>query len=232
MKKYSSKRTENKKEGRTFYMRKDYNKTKKAVVATLSVVALSLIGGLGYYVNQKDTDVDGETIVVEQEDSDVQIIAKADGKTTTKDSADKKKNKTKTGTSEESSKTISKNSANKDTGDGILTDKVRRPEDAVPPSAPPKNATNSSKNSGTKNSNKEKATNKNQSKNKSTNQNGKTTNKNNNSSKNKGKSQPYNGQIKGDMIYVEGFGWVKYSGGGSIVHDLPGAGTGEIVADM
>ena len=213
-------------------MRKDYNKTKKAVVATLSVVALSLIGGLGYYVNQKDTDVDGETIVVEQEDSDVQIIAKADGKTTTKDSADKKKNKTKTGTSEESSKTISKNSANKDTGDGILTDKVRRPEDAVPPSAPPKNATNSSKNSGTKNSNKEKATNKNQSKNKSTNQNGKTTNKNNNSSKNKGKSQPYNGQIKGDMIYVEGFGWVKYSGGGSIVHDLPGAGTGEIVADM
>lgn len=31
---------------------------------------------------------------------------------------------------------------------------------------------------------------------------------------------------------MEGFGWVKYSGGGSIVHDLPGAGTGEIVADM
>lgn len=227
MKKYSSKRTENKKEGRTLYMRKDYNKTKKAVVATLSVVALSLIGGLGYYVNQKDTDVDGETIAVEQGDSNVQIIAKADGKTTTKDSADKKKNKTKTGTSEESSKTINKNSANKDTDDGILTDKVRRPEDAVPPSTPPKNTTNSSKNS-----NKEKATNKNQSKNKSMNQNGKTTNKNNNSSKNKGKSQPYNGQIKGDMIYVEGFGWVKYSGGGSIVHDLPGAGTGEIVADM
>lgn len=210
-------------------MRKDYNKTKKAVVATLSVVALSLIGGLGYYVNQKDTDVDGETIAVEQEDSDVKIIAKADGKTTTKDSANKKKNKTKT--LEESNKTISKNSANKDTGDGILTDKVRRPEDAVPPSTPPKNATNSSKNSGTKNSNKEKVTNKNQSKNKSTNQNGKATNKNN-SNKNKGKSQPYNGQIKGDMIYVEGFGWVKYSGGGSIVHDLPGAGTGEIVADM
>ena len=212
-------------------MRKDYNKTKKAVVATLSVVALSLIGGLGYYVNQKDTDVDGETIVVEQEDSDVKIIAKADGKTT-KDSADKKKNKIKTGTSEESNKTISKNSDNKDTGDGILTDKVRRPEDAVPPSTPPKNAANSSKNSGTKNSNKEKATNKNQPKNKSTNQNGKTTNKNNNSSKNKGKSQPYNGQIKGDMIYAEGFGWIKYQGGGSIVYEAPNAGTGEIIADM
>ncbi len=62
--------------------------------------------------------------------------------------------------------------------------------------------------------------------------NGKTTNKNNNSNKNKGKSQPYNGQIKDDMIYVEGFSWVKYSGGGSIVHDLPETGTEEIVADM
>lgn len=55
---------------------------------------------------------------------------------------------------------------------------------------------------------------------------------NSNSNKNKGKSQPYNGQIKGDMIYVEGFGWVKYSGGGSIVHEAPNAGTGEVIADM
>ena len=197
-------------------MKNQYEQKRKAVIAAMSVAVLSLLGGIGYSLNQKIDDVNVNTVDISSESTTVEVIAKADSKQKeTKNKAETKTTgQTTTKTKEE------KVQKSKEKGNGILTDKVRTPEEAVPPSAPLKNAT-TNKNSGTKNNSQSK------SKNKSTNKNGKTTNKNS-----KNKSQPYNGQIKGDMIYVEGFGWVKYSGGGSIVHDLPGAGTGEIVADM
>lgn len=200
-------------------MRKGYEKKKKAVIATLSVMALSLFCGMGYYWIQKVGDYSNIVELVE-EDSTMEIIAKADRK------QKEVKNKAKTETTKVEQSTTKK----EDKGEGVLTEKVRRPEDAIPPATPPKNKT-TNKNSGTKKNN-QNTTSKSSSnsKSKSTNKNGKSTNKNSNKSKES--SQPYNGQIKDGMIYVEGFGWVKYSGGGSIVHDLPGAGTGEIVADM
>ncbi len=44
--------------------------------------------------------------------------------------------------------------------------------------------------------------------------------------------QPQAGEKQDGKIYLPGFGWIEDSGGGSIVHEAPNAGTGKPIGEM
>ncbi|MFI3238913.1 MAG: DUF6550 family protein [Lachnospiraceae bacterium] len=172
-------------------MKKDYNTKKKFTIATLSVVAICLVGGLFYFMSDDenkevndsipDTSVLEETIVVPEIEMDIII----DPSTDLIPDEEIEVETTIISTDDEDDKPLTQ------------YDAVTPTDDSAP----------------------------------EVNENGEEEVK---VYEPNASTDPANGTISSDgtKIYMTGFGWVDWNGGGSEVIEAPNAGTGDVIGIM
>lgn len=182
---------------------KNYNKKKRLTIALLSVTALCLVGGLFYYTEMMKPQPPVVDIPSQVEDVPIVVVPDIDvpsePSTEPQESAD-----TSTPQDDTSNSEVTDNTTQTKPSD----DKPKTKDEATPPPVEPtdENVTEQETENG---ETEEVYTPPNEPSN----------------------NTPADGTISDDgtKIYIDGFGWIDWEGGGSEVTDAPNAGTGDII---